>query len=89
MVSVVVPVLNEENGLKININTIIKNIPENEEYEVVIVDDGSKDDTWEKIRELSEENKCIVGVRFSRNFGKESALMAGLAHTSGDAVTPR
>lgn len=86
MVSVVVPVLNEENGLKININTIIKNIPENEEYEVVIVDDGSKDDTWEKIRELSEENKCIVGVRFSRNFGKESALMAGLAHTSGDAV---
>ncbi len=86
MVSVVVPVLNEENGLKVNINTIIKNIPENEEYEVVIVDDGSKDDTWEKIRELSEENKCIVGVRFSRNFGKESALMAGLAHASGDAV---
>ncbi len=86
MISVVVPVLNEETGIKVNVKTIIENIPKNEEYEVVVVDDGSKDSTWEKIRELSVENNNIIGVRFSRNFGKESALMAGLAHTTGDAV---
>lgn len=84
MISLVIPVLNEEKGIKQNINTIINYL--NEEYEIVIVDDGSKDGTWSKIKELSEENKNIIGVRFSRNFGKESALMAGLAHTSGDAV---
>lgn len=80
MISFVIPVLNEEKGIKQNINTIIKHIPT--DYEIVIVDDGSKDDTWKQIKELSAENKNIVGVRFSRNFGKESALMAGLAHTS-------
>lgn len=84
MISIVIPVLNEESGIKKNINTIISYIKE--EYEIVVVDDGSKDSTWNKIKELSEENKNIVGVRFSRNFGKESALMAGLAHTRGDAV---
>ena len=84
MISIVIPVFNEGNAVKQNINTIIKYAPE--EYEIILVDDGSKDDTWMKIKELSEENKNIVGVRFSRNFGKESALMAGLAHTSGEAV---
>lgn len=84
MVSIVIPVLNEEKGIKQNIDTIIKYIPN--EYEIIIVDDGSKDNTWGQIKELSMENKNIVGVRFSRNFGKESALMAGLAHAGGDAV---
>ena len=85
MISIVIPVLNEEEGIKYNINTIIKNI-QSEEYEVILVDDGSKDSTWEKISELSNENHNIIGVRFSRNFGKEAALMAGLAYTKGDAV---
>lgn len=84
MISIVIPVFNEGNAVKQNINTIIKYVPE--EYEIILVDDGSKDDTWVKIKELSDENKNVVGVRFSRNFGKESALMAGLAHTSGEAV---
>lgn len=84
MISIVIPVFNEEEGIKLNINTIAKNIPE--DYEIILVDDGSKDSTWEKIKELSDENNKIVGVRFSRNFGKESALMAGLAHAKGDAV---
>lgn len=84
MISIVIPVYNEEKGIKNNVNVIIKNIPE--EYEIVLIDDGSKDDSWKMIKELSSENKNILGVRFSRNFGKESALMAGLAYASGDAV---
>lgn len=84
MISIVIPVFNEEKGIKHNVNKIIEFLPN--EYEIVIVDDGSKDNTWNEIKSLSLENKNIVSVRFSRNFGKEAALMAGLAYTSGDAV---
>lgn len=84
MISVVIPAYNEEKGIKENVNEIIKHLPE--DYEIVLIDDGSKDGTWLKISELSDENEKIVGVRFSRNFGKEAALMAGLEHATGDAV---
>lgn len=84
MISVVIPVFNEEMGINKNINEIIKHLPQ--DYEVILVDDGSKDCTWNEIKKLSDTNNRIVGVRFSRNFGKESALMAGLAHSKGDAV---
>lgn len=84
MISVIIPAYNEENGLKENIYEIIKHLPE--DYEIVLVDDGSKDATWEKITELNKENSKIVGVRFSRNFGKEAALMAGLEYATGEAV---
>lgn len=84
MISLVIPVFNEEKGIKENINEIIKYLPN--DYEIVLVDDGSKDSTWTKVTELFNENSKIVGVRFSRNFGKEAALMAGLANTKGDAV---
>lgn len=55
-------------------------------YEIVFVDDGSKDDTAERIIAARRNNHAIKLVRFSRNFGKEAALNAGLAHASGDAV---
>ena len=56
------------------------------EYELVFVDDGSKDRTWEEIVKAAEGNSRIHGVHFSRNFGKESAIFAGLACARGDAV---
>lgn len=84
MISVVIPAYNEENGIKENVNEIIKYLPE--DYEIILVDDGSKDSTWSRLSELSEENSKIVSVRFSRNFGKEAALMAGISNASGDAV---
>ena len=67
-----------------NVNEIIKCLPE--DYEVVLVDDGSKDSTWQEIAELFNENPRVVGVRFSRNFGKEAAVMAGISTAKGDAV---
>ena len=56
------------------------------EYELVFVDDGSKDATWAKITEASKADPCVRGVRFSRNFGKEAAIFAGLQHAKGDCV---
>ena len=54
------------------------------DYELVFVDDGSKDLTWNKIEKICNQNKRITGVHFSRNFGKESAIFAGLANAAGD-----
>ena len=84
MISVVIPVFNEEKGIKHNVNEIIKYLPD--DYEMVLVDDGSKDDSWKEISALVEDNKRIIGVRFSRNFGKEAAVMSGVSNAKGDAV---
>lgn len=85
MLSVVIPVYNEEKRVKENINEICKYL-EKYEYELILVDDGSKDRTWQLVKELHSENERIKGVRFSRNFGKEIALCAGVDYTKGDAV---
>lgn len=57
---------------------------ENIDFELLFVDDGSKDATWENITRAAELNKHVVGVHFSRNFGKEAAMFAGLEKASGD-----
>ena len=54
-------------------------------YELVLVNDGSKDNTWNEILKAGEKDSNILGVHFSRNFGKEAAVFAGLAQASGDA----
>jgi len=53
-------------------------------YELIFVDDGSKDNTWKHIEQLAECNTHVKGIHFSRNFGKESAIFAGLAEADGD-----
>ena len=56
------------------------------DYEIVFVDDGSKDATWMEIENAGKEDEHVNGVHFSRNFGKESAMMAGLENAGGDCV---
>jgi len=56
------------------------------DYEIIFVDDGSRDATFEIIQGLHQRLKRVKGIRFSRNFGHQNALMAGLQHASGDAV---
>ena len=56
------------------------------DYELIFVNDGSKDTTWEEICEVSKNNPHIKGICFSRNFGKEAAVTAGLECASGDGV---
>ena len=67
---------------------VLRNLLEQEkiEYELMFVDDGSKDKTWDCIVQASKEDRHVHGVHFSRNFGKESAIFAGLASASGDCV---
>ena len=87
MISLVIPAYNEEKCIKqvyISIRSLL--IQNNIECEFVFVDDGSSDQTYKIINELSLENENIIGIRFSRNFGKESAISAGLAAVNGDCA---
>jgi len=87
LLSVVLPAYNEEAMLPKAACVLSRILEENKiAYELVFVDDGSKDGTWEQIQKAAAGNSHIHGVRFSRNFGKESAIFAGLACASGDAV---
>ena len=85
LLSVVLPAYNEEKMIK-KAGTVIGQIldAQNIPYEIVFVDDGSKDDTWSEIERTAEKDPHIAGVHFSRNFGKESAMLAGLANAKGD-----
>ena len=85
MLSIVIPVYNEEKKIKENISEICQYL-EKYEYEMILVDDGSKDRTWQLVKELHAANANIKGIRFSRNFGKEIALCAGVDFAVGDAV---
>ena len=84
MLSVIIPAYNEEKCIKRAYTEIHSLLQENKiESEFIFVDDGSTDRTYERITELSEEAENIVGLHFSRNFGKESAISAGLSAVSG------
>ncbi len=86
ILTLVIPVFQEANQLKQNIFHFKDILDANKlRYEMVLVDDGSMDNTWEVVRALSREMKEIRGVRLSRNFGKEAALCAGLETARGDA----
>lgn len=83
--SIILPSYNEEQMIEKTAFVLSSLMNEQKiPYELVFVDDGSKDSTWEKINKLCMENSNITGIHFSRNFGKESAIFAGLANMSGD-----
>ena len=85
--SVVLPAYNEEQMLAKTCRTLKKILDLAEiNYELVIVEDGSTDQTWKIIEETAEKDRNVTGVHFSRNFGKEAAIVAGLAQASGNAV---
>ncbi|MBQ4111034.1 MAG: glycosyltransferase family 2 protein [Clostridia bacterium] len=87
MLSVIIPSYNEEKCIKSAYNAIYSLLYENNiESEFIFVDDGSQDRTYEMIKELSEENNNVTGLHFSRNFGKESAISAGLSAINGDCA---
>jgi glycosyltransferase involved in cell wall biosynthesis len=87
LLSVVVPAHNEEPGIAHAIEVIVGALAScGMLLEVVIVDDGSRDGTFERITEMSRKDARIKGLRFTRNFGKEAALLAGLRVSTGEAV---
>ncbi len=86
-ISIVVPLFNEEESLP-ELFAWIKRVCQKEQrsFEVVFVDDGSKDKSWEVVETLSKENPEVVGIRFRRNYGKSAALNEGFHHCKGDVV---
>lgn len=85
MLSVILPSYNEEKMIPIAAQTISDILTrESIDFELLFIDDGSKDATWENITRAAQENKHVVGIHFSRNFGKEAAMFAGLEKAKGD-----
>jgi len=87
LLSVVIPAHNEEHGIA-HALSVIKDVLANcgMEWEIIVIDDGSRDRTFDRLSELAAQDARIRGARFSRNFGKEAALLAGLKLAKGDAV---
>lgn len=83
--SVVIPAYNEE-AMILKTASVIAGILNGAqiEYELLFVDDGSGDNTWPLIQQASAENPCVRGLSFSRNFGKDKAIFAGLSYAAGD-----
>ena len=85
--SIVVPCYNEENVIETFYNKLMEiteKISDNYDYEVIFVDDGSKDETFSKMKNLREKNDKIKIISFSRNFGKEAGINAGLSNSTGE-----
>jgi len=85
--SIVVPCYNESSGIE-EFHKQVTNVLKKEKitYEIIFIDDGSLDDTLKKIENVSNLDKNVKSVSFSRNFGKESAMLAGLEYASGEYV---
>lgn len=85
--SIVIPLLNEQESLPELHNWIVKVMQaHNYSYEILFIDDGSTDASWNVIEKLSHENPNAKGIRFLRNYGKSQALHAGFAKAQGDVV---
>ena len=85
MLSVILPSYNEEKMIATAAKTISGILDgENIEHELLFIDDGSKDKTWNEIQNAALINPHVIGIHFSRNFGKESAMFAGLEKAQGD-----
>ena len=86
LLSVVVPAHNEARGIAHAIDVIVNTLAScGMRLEVVIVDDGSRDGTFERVAEVSRKDARIKAIRFTRNFGKEAALLAGIPSISTGA----
>lgn len=87
MISLLIPCFNERDVLRLTYDTIVAAAPRwGEDIEIVFVDDGSADNTWDIIQELSRRDPRVRGIKLARNFGHQAALGAGWEHVTGEAV---
>ena len=89
-ISIIVPCYNEEKALPLFYEELQKNIkdfPKNVCFELLFVNDGSKDNTLNLLKDLAKKDSQVKYISFSRNFGKESAIYAGLENATGNYVT--
>ena len=86
-ISIVIPLLNEQESLPELHNWIVKVMTShNFSYEILFIDDGSTDDSWQTIQQLSKSNNSVKGIRFLKNYGKSQALHAGFTKAKGDVI---
>ena len=87
-ISVVIPMYNEEEVVKtsyLRVEKVLKELKQYD-YEMIIIDDGSKDKTLDLLRDIAHENEKVKVLSFSRNFGHQAAVTAGIQYVTGDAV---
>ena len=87
-ISFVIPVFNEEESLNRLYEEIISNLPEQYKtsYEIIFIDDGSKDKSFDILSEIAQKDKNVKIIKFRKNFGKAAALRVGFDHSKGDYV---
>ncbi len=86
-ISLVIPLYNEEESLPELHDWIVRvMVAHHFSYEIIFVDDGSKDGSWEVIKKLQAKNPCVKAVKFRRNYGKSAGLNVGFENTQGDVV---
>ncbi|TFH22482.1 MAG: glycosyltransferase [Bacteroidia bacterium] len=86
MISIVLPAYSEEDNIRPLCREIIAYLEESSGFEIIFVDDGSRDLTYERIEELARIDARVKGIRLSRNFGHQTALLAGLNEAAGEVV---
>lgn len=89
-ISVIVPCYNEEKALPLFYEELDKNIksfPDSVKFEMLFINDGSKDNTLQILKDLAQKDSRVNYISFSRNFGKEAAIFAGIENSTGDYVT--
>ncbi|WP_027392060.1 glycosyltransferase family 2 protein [Aquimarina latercula] len=86
-ISVVIPLLNEQESLTELYNWIVKVMQSKQyTYEILFIDDGSTDKSWDTITSLSKQDQNVKGIQFLKNYGKSQALHAGFAEAQGDVI---
>jgi polyisoprenyl-phosphate glycosyltransferase len=85
-ISIIVPVFNEGESLLTFYTALTNSLSSRYEYEIIFIDDGSSDTSWDMIKTFIAINQCVKGIKFSRNFGHQIALIAGYDNATGDAL---
>ena len=88
LITIVVPDYDEESNIEYFYNSLKKVISNKENYEILFINDGSSDNTLNEIKKIGKKDKRVKFINFSRNFGKESALTAGIEFANGDCLIP-
>ena len=86
-ISVVIPLLNEEESL-LELNDWIAKVMQSNRYlyEIIFIDDGSRDGSWKVVEELHQKDDNVKGIKFRRNFGKSAALYVGFAEAEAEVI---
>lgn len=88
-ISVVIPVYNEEDNIELLYSKLTASLEEmGRTWEAILIDDGSSDQSYRKLRDIAVNDSRIKVVRFVRNFGQTAALAAGIDHATGDVIIP-